>query len=137
MNPYRTAPNVRPFALPRWLQGCIGATCMLLSVFTVIGAITVTTASCKALPTVENVAQVVIADFLEGKSQQQIEADACNALGGTSLEDVACKDVSALVVDIIESAIAKGQLSGDARARAEAYRAAHASPPAASSAGSK
>lgn len=92
-----------------------------------LGGVLGSQASCKALPTVENVAQVIIADFEAGKSQQQIEADACNALGGTSPEDVVCKDVAMIVVDVIDSAIAKGQLSPAAKARAEAYKSAHAS----------
>lgn len=78
------------------------------------------------VPTAETVVGVIFADFEAGKTQQQIEADACAVLGGTSLEDVACRDVTQLVVDVLQSLLAGGKLSPAATERAKVYVAAHA-----------
>ena len=102
-----------------------GALVGAVSALLVVAAVLLTGCP-QAVTTTENVAQVVLADFAAGKSRTQIETDACIALGGTSLEDVVCKDVSALIVDIIEAALAKSQLSGIGLTNAQAYKASHA-----------
>jgi hypothetical protein len=91
----------------------------------VLGMLFGGTGACSAVKTVENVAQVVITDFEEGKQPAQIDADACAALGGSSLDDLICRDVSTVVIDIIDAAILNGTLKGDAKTRALAYKAAH------------
>ena len=92
--------------------------------------------ACKgsALPVAENIVAVVLADLQAGKSDAQIAADVCAALGGSSATDAVCSGAEQLVADVIVYLIDSGTISNPALANAQAYQARH---PAAAKAGVK
>jgi hypothetical protein len=83
--------------------------------------------ACKgsALPVAENIVAVVLADLQAGKSDSQIAADVCAALGGLSATDAVCSGAEQLVADVITYLVDSGTLSSSALANAQAYQARH------------
>ena len=78
-----------------------------------------------ALPAVENVVSVVLADIEAGKSDSAIASDVCAALGGTSATDAICASTEVVVQDVIMYLIDAGVLSASAMPRAKDYLARH------------
>ena len=83
--------------------------------------------ACKgsALPVAENIVAVVLADLQAGKSDSQIAADVCAALGGSSATDAVCSGAEQLVADVITYLVDSGTLSSSTLANAQAYQARH------------
>jgi hypothetical protein len=83
-----------------------------------------TTTSCKPgnFPTI---AQTIIADLEAGDSDSKIASDVCADLGGSSMTDAICADVTTVVTNIIKALILNGSLSGKALANGHAYTARH------------
>ncbi len=83
-------------------------------------------------PALQNIEKIVASDLAAGKTEAQIDSDACAALGGSALTDAVCVNVVQLVENIIASAIESGDLTGPALANAKAIVASHTQPAASS-----
>lgn len=76
---------------------------------------------CKSafVPTVIDLSAIVLHDIEAGDPPAQIASDVCKSLGGTSLTDTVCADVTTVVADIVQNLISSGKLSaaGETHAR--------------------
>ena len=81
-----------------------------------------------ALTKMQQIEQTIIDDFEAGDSDGQIASDVCTDLGGSSLTDAVCADVTTFLSGVVQALIDSGALSSKpkALANARAYQARHA-----------
>jgi len=93
--------------------------------------------ACKpsTLPTIVNVADIVLHDIQAGDAPAQIDSDVCQALGGSVTTDAVCASVTVLVQDAIALLLDGGSLTPAQVTTANAYMTVHPKAPTAASAG--
>lgn len=116
-----------------FVRAAVPALLGTVSALAVAGAVMVPT-GCTSAQTafskMQQVEQTIIDDFEAGDSDGQIAADVCTDLGGTSLTDAVCADVTTFLTGVVQALIDTGALASKpkALANAKAYQARHAAP---------